>query len=113
MGGHLVIDWKLLGTILFALFWFGCAFNAFVDFLRDRSDGYLSMLVAVGVGITLIGVAIISWQAAVLVLVCFTASGIPMIIGEIARSISKREKALRIQRLIAEVEAKDIIDAQG
>ena len=113
MGGSFVIDWKLIGSVLFGLFMFGWAFNALVDYLKDRSDGYLAMLVVAGVGITLIGAAIISWQAAVLVLVCFAASGIPMIIGEISRSIRMRERAIRIQRLIAEVEAKDIFDDQG
>jgi ACR3 family arsenite efflux pump ArsB len=88
---------------------FGWAFNYFVGSLEDRKDGYLAMLVAAGVGITLIGAAIISWQAAALVLACFVASGIPMIIGEITRSIQKRERALKIQRLIAEAEAKEIL----
>jgi ACR3 family arsenite efflux pump ArsB len=87
---------------------YGIAFNYFVDQLNGRKDGYLSLLVAAGVGVTLIGVAIISWQAAVLVLACFTASGIPMIIGEISRNIQMREKALRMQRLIAEADAECI-----
>ena len=113
MGGSFALDWKLFGTILFGLFMFGSAYNAFVGSLEGRKDGYLAMLVAAGVGITLVGVAIISWQAAVLVLACFAASGIPMIIGEIARTIHKRERALRVQRLIAEAEAKDILDDQG
>ena len=108
MGDLIVIDWKLIGSVLFGLFMFGCSFNALVDYLKDRSDGYLAMLVTAGVGITLIGAAIISWQAAVLLLACFAASGIPMIIGEIARSIQMREKALRRQRLIAEADAEKI-----
>ena len=110
MGGSFALDWKLIGSVLFGLFMYGCAYNAFVGSLEGRKDGYLAMLVAAGVGITLIGVAIISWQAAVLVLACFAASGIPMIIGEISRTIQKRERALRVQRLIAEAEMKDILD---
>lgn len=108
MGGYFVTDWRLIGSILFGLFMFGIAFNYFVDHLNGLKDGYLSLLVVAGVGITLIGVAIISWQAAVLVLACFAASGIPMIIGEIARNIQMREKALRIQRLIAEADVEKI-----
>lgn len=110
MGGYLVIDWKLIGAVLFGLFMFGWSFNALVNYLEDRTVGYLAMLVSAGVGITLIGAAVINWQAAVLVLICFVASGIPMIVGEISRSINKRERALRIQRLIAESEMKDILD---
>ena len=108
MGGLFVIDWKLIGSILFGLFMFGWAYDAFVGALQERKDGYLAMLVAAGVGITLVGVAIISWQAALLVLACFAASGIPMIVGEISRSIKMRDKALRMQRLIAEVDAEKI-----
>ena len=110
MGGSFALDWKLIGAVLFGLFMYGWAYNAFVGSMEGRKDGYLAMLVAAGVGTTLVGVAVISWQAALLVLVCFAASGIPMIIGEIARTIRKRERALRVQRLIAEAEAKDILD---
>ncbi len=95
---------------MFGLFMFGTAYNYFVGSLEGRKDGYLAMLVAAGVGTTLVGVAIISWQAAILVLACFFMSGIPMIVGEISRSINMREKALRIQMLIAEDEMKDILD---
>ena len=78
---------------MFGLFMFGAAYNYFVGSLEERKDGYLAMLVAAGVGITLVGVAIISWQAATLVLACFFMSGIPMIVGEISRSVERREKA--------------------
>ena len=93
---------------MFGLFMFGAAYNYFVGSLEERKDGYLAMLVAAGVGITLVGVAIISWQAATLVLACFFMSGIPMIVGEISRSIKMRDKALRMQRLIAEADVEKI-----
>ena len=108
MGETFPVDWRLIGSVLFGLFMFGCAYNYFVGALNGKKDGYLAMLVAAGVAMTLLGVAIVSWQAAVLVLACFAASGIPMIIGEVSRSVNMREKALRIQRLIAEADAEQI-----
>ncbi len=119
MGGTFVIDWRLIGSVLFGLFMFGCSFNFFVGALEDKKNGYLALLVSAGFGIILIGVAIVSWQSAVWVLACSAAAGIPMIIGEAYRSIQIREKGLRIQRLIAKAEAEKIeaianqIDDQG
>ncbi len=108
MGETFPADWRLIGAVLFGLFMFGAAYNYFVGALQERTDGYLGMLVAVGVGITLVGVAIVSWQAAILVLACFFMSGIPMIVGEISRSIKSRDKALRMQLLIAEADVEKI-----
>ena len=108
MGETFPVDWRLIGSVMFGLFMFGLSYNFFVGSLEERKNGYLAMLVAAGVGMTLIGVAIVSWQAAVLVLACFAASGMPMIVGEISRSIQLREKALRMQRLIAEADAECI-----
>ncbi len=119
MGGTFVIDWRLIGATLFGLFMFGVAYSFFIGALAERKDGILAQLVAAGVGVTLIGVAIISWQAAILVLVCFVASGIPMVVGENIRSIMLREKSKRIMREIARAEAGKIeaianqIDDQG
>ncbi len=87
---------------------FGISFNYFVGALEEKKDGILAQLVVAGVGVTLIGVAIISWKAAVLVLACFAASGIPMIVGENIRSIMLREKSKRIMRQIAEADAEKI-----
>ncbi len=119
MGGSFVVDWRLIGATLFGLFMFGVAYSFFMGALAERKDGILAQLVAAGVGITLIGVAIISWQAAILVLACFIASGTPMIVGENIRSIMLREKSKRIMLQIAEADVEHItkiadqIDDQG
>lgn len=96
------IDWPLMGAVVFGLFMFGIAYNALVGWIGERKEGYTSLLVVGGVLITLLGAAIVSWQAALWIVLCFSASGIPMIIGDILRYIHKREKALAEQRQMIE-----------
>lgn len=86
------IDVGLLIIVFLLLLIFGGLYNHFVEYM-DRLhyiEGYLSLVVAFGVFVTLIGVSILSWQAALVILVCFIASGTPMIIGSITRYIRKR-----------------------
>jgi hypothetical protein len=78
-------------AILIALFCFGWAYNGLINSLGNRKEGYVSLLVAGGVLVTLGGAALIDWRASALVLVCFVASGLPMIIGDIWRSTKNRE----------------------
>lgn len=92
------IDWRLIGVTLMGLFMFGWAFNALVNGLGDLKEGYTSLLVVGGVLITLLGVALISWQCALLTLAMFAASGTPMIIGEVIRSVRRREEVLKALR---------------
>ena len=98
------IDWRVLIAVLFALLMFGAAFNTWVGHLGDKKEGYTALLVAIGVGMTLIGVAIVSWQSALLVLLAFAASGTPMIAGDIYRAVRAREEAK--QRILAEMARK-------
>lgn len=76
-----------------ALFVFGIGYNTLVAWLEHKGyiEGYLSLIVALGVAVTLGGVAILSIQAALIALFCFAASGTPMIIGSIWRYLQKRE----------------------
>jgi hypothetical protein len=108
MGATLETNWQMIVTVLFALLMFGLAYNGLVSWLGERKDGYTALLVVGGVLVTLAGVALIDWQAAVITLAAFAASGIPMILGDIARTISKRERALRMMRLIASVQSEEI-----
>lgn len=59
------------------------------------AEGYLSLIVALGVGVTLAGLAVACWPAAVLGLVFFAASGTPMIVGSIKRHVKAREEAMK------------------
>lgn len=88
------LDWRLIGAVLFGLLMFGIAFNALVHALGARKDGYTSLLVVAGVIVTQIGVALICWQAALVSMAAFSASGLPMVIGEVYRSMRKREEIL-------------------
>lgn len=92
------LDFGQIMAILFALILFGILYNMLVDFLDSRrySEGYLSLLVAFGVFFTLAGIAFISWAIALIALLGFAASGLPMMVGSISRYMRKRahEQAL-------------------
>jgi len=86
----------ILGVFLL-LFAFGIGYNALVAWLERRgyTEGYLSLVVAFGVAVTLCGVSILSIHAALLTLGAFVASGTPMIVGSIVRYLRKREEMKR------------------
>ncbi len=91
------LDFGVILAVFLALTLFGIGYNALVAWLeRNRyTEGYLSLIVALGVLITLLGVAILSLPSALLALLAFTATGMPMIIGSIARYITRRAQARR------------------
>src|SRR3990172_6568261 len=72
-GAEMAIYWRLLGSVLFGLFMFGLMFNGLVDWLGERKEGYVSLMVVGGVLVTLGGIAFISWPAAILGLAAFVA----------------------------------------
>lgn len=92
------IDWALFGAVIFGLSMFGLAYNALIHALGRRKDGYVSLLVVGGVLVTLGGLAFINWRAALIALGCFSASGLPMVLGDIYRAISARERAVQEMR---------------
>jgi hypothetical protein len=78
--------------ILIALLAFGVIFSTIVSRRpRYEMDAYVSIYVVAGVLVTLIGVAVLNPEAAALVLLCFTFSGTPMVVGSILRH-SRLEK---------------------
>lgn len=92
------IDWQLLGIVWLALFLFGLTYNGFMTAMGQRKEGYTALYVALGVMATLGGAAILDWQAALLSLVMFIASGTPMIAGDMWRHMRRREEAERNAR---------------
>lgn len=91
-------DWGLVLAVLGWLMAFGILYNALVAW-ADRNgytEGFLSLIVAFGVTVTLLGAAILDWRAALIVFLCFVASGTPMIIGSFWRYIRRREAAKRV-----------------
>lgn len=97
------VDFGLIAGIYMFLILFGIGYNALTAWMDRHGymEGYTSLMVALGVLITLAPLAIISWQGVLLVLGGFVASGLPMIIGSITRYLHKRELA---QREIARIE---------
>ena len=85
-----------LGSIL-AVFWglvlFGILYNLLMGWMEKRGylEGLTSLAVVGGVLITLAGIAVVSWNAAVLALAAFTASGLPMVIGSLWRYVQRRQ----------------------
>ncbi len=80
-------------AVLAALAVFGIGYNALIERLeREVPDhGYTSFLVVGGVIATLAGAAfLIGLVDALLAGLCFVASGLPMIIGSVYRSIQRR-----------------------
>ena len=90
-------DYGVISAVLMGLLLFGIGYNALVEWLERRgyTEGYLSLIVAFGVFVTLCGVAILSIPAAFLTLAAFVASGTPMIAGSIIRYLHKREEMKR------------------
>jgi len=91
------VDLGLVVATYGLLFFAGFGYNVLVERLEQHGyhEGYLSLLVAGGVGFTLAGVAILDLRAAVLALGAFVASGSWMILGSIWRYVRARERAAR------------------
>ena len=74
--------------ILLGLAAFGVVYNHWVEALEKKGHdrGYMSLIVSAGCAVTLAGASFIIGLGPVLwALICFAASGIPMIIGSISR----------------------------
>ena len=86
--------------VLAALVIFGVLYNAVVAWLihHGYDEGYTWALVTVGVAGTLLGIAIIDPDAALLALCCFSASGLPMAIGSWWRHVQARKAGQQAQR---------------
>jgi ACR3 family arsenite efflux pump ArsB len=91
------VDFGSVLAVLFGLLLFGATYNHLVAWLERKGyhEGFLSLVVALGVFGTLVGIAVLSWQTALLSLGGFVFTGTPMILGSIARYIQQREAAKR------------------
>jgi hypothetical protein len=105
------VDLGLVSGLYLVLVLFGIGYNSLTSWMEKHGymEGYTSLMVALGVLITLAPFAVVCWQAVLLVLGGFIASGLPMIIGSISRYLLKREIA---QKELAKV-ANEFIDLQG
>lgn len=90
----------MIGSVVFVLIGapvFGIFFNQLMDSLGEHE--HTSLYVAIGVLVSLVLTATISWKAALLGLAVFTLTGIPMIVGEFRRTEKKRKSTPRRKRL--------------
>jgi hypothetical protein len=91
-----------IALVLLIEFLFGIGYNALVSLAHSHKLVHVSVSVAVGVAGTLLIPAAAwfdremhFWQAGLLLLACFTASGIPMIVGSMKRTVAKKDSKKR------------------
>jgi len=88
-----------------ALLLFGSAYNRLVAELTRRgyADGYVWLEVVIGVAVTVIAAgATIGWPAALLMGIYFSASGLPMAVGDIWRHVQARRREAQERRELHE-----------
>ena len=94
------IDWESVWEVFGGLFVFGFVYNLAVEFLERKGydEGYTAILVVTGTLVTLAGVAIVHWGAALLTLGAFAASGFWMVLGSWWRHVRARRNGQDAQR---------------
>lgn len=83
------------GMVVGFLFVFGVAFNLLIGWVERQGwlDGFTALAVVVGVGVTLLAAGIlIGFEDVLVVLVCFAASGAPMVLGSWWRYVNRRSQ---------------------
>lgn len=103
-------DLSVIIPVSIGLLLFGILFNLLVSWLGNRKTGYTALLVVVGVSVTVIGtIPVIGLDNALFLGLAFVCSGLPMILGDIWRSIRDRERAdqLAKQFIVRIAEAHD------
>lgn len=75
------------GLVFAALFFFGVAYAALVNYLeKQKVQSQTALLVMGGVTVTVImSGALTGWEHAIYVLMCFAASGTPMVVEYVMR----------------------------
>ena len=84
--------------VFVALFGFGIGYNRLVGKLEHQGHdrGYMGFIVALGCTVTLLGAGVIvGWEPVAWIMMCFAASGIPMIVGSVRRHVRARARARR------------------
>ncbi len=94
------LNWGLIGAVWGALLVFGFVYNLAVAWAERQgyAEGYTAMLVVGGTLVTLLGVAVVDWRAALLALGAFFASGFWMVVGSWWRHVQARRRAQDLAR---------------
>jgi predicted tellurium resistance membrane protein TerC len=95
------VNFGQLSGIFFGLVLLGIGYNLLTAWLERHGymDGITSLVVALGVALTITPFAVISLPVALMIAGGFVASGLPMMIGSISRYIKQRDQA---RKLLAE-----------
>jgi hypothetical protein len=90
----MALNWIVIGITLAFLLIFGIVYAMLVRFISEHHiDGQTAYLVAFGTLVTVAGSAVlIGLQSALLVLLCFSASGLPMVIEYVLRVAAERKR---------------------
>jgi NhaP-type Na+/H+ or K+/H+ antiporter len=97
MGINQIQIGRELAMAFLGLLLFGVSYNLLVEYFQKRTQRYTAELVVGGVIITvLVSGFLIGWDKALIVLVCFVASGLPMIVGSWFRTARDEEAAKKI-----------------
>lgn len=93
-----VIKGALSGVVLAELALFSWWFNRKIDQMHDRLDGFTWLTVAIGTAVTLLGIGLLDllldWNAGLIGLAAFAASGTCMIAGAVARYMQRRQRLI-------------------
>jgi len=84
-----------VALVLAVLAGFGAWYNSAVSWMERHGpiEGFRAILVMFGVTVTGIGYVLLSSiESGVLLLMCFAASGLPMLIGDMLRAIRARQR---------------------
>ena len=103
------MGWKL-AAMMGLLFVFGWGYNSLVEWVESKgyNQGYTSLLVVLGVAVTLLGaLPLVGIEAVVLMVCLFVASGLPMVIGSVVRYARERGQEEAEARLKVEKELGD------
>jgi hypothetical protein len=95
------LNWPIVGALA-GLLLFGLAYNHVVAWMEreGHTEGYTAFLVCIGVGITVLGWGVMTrrWDDMLLLLGCFVASGVPMVLGSVARYMRARARDRAAER---------------
>lgn len=100
IGAQSGYDAAVIIAVYMGLLSFGIIFNLVVGYAETRTwlRGYVSLAVAAGVMVVLVGIAIIDWKGGLLAFGAFVFAGTPMILGSIFRHVRERERELEQMR---------------
>jgi hypothetical protein len=88
-------EYGLILGIYGALVLFGFGFNALIAWFERKGymEGMTSLMVVLGVALTIAPFALINLHAVLMIAGGFVASGLPMIIGSLGRYLKQRDEA--------------------